>query len=287
MKTHLFLVGALTLTAIATAQDSGVITSAPTIEEAINRSNTDLNATLTQLLNEAEMQNEKLKNSLERMGDPATVNLASVGIIKDDILGSAKSLKTEAEQRTMMSGLTGAEVFSDDAFGLMEPIGATVTKDDGTEVERDPEKYRLESAVMAQIKEFRRVREEALTRKTMLTEELSEVLLDLEAAKDLATIQKLNGMIAVLRGQIDEVNQSILIAQADAEMTQKELVGQAQVMTKAKQEEAMLNRPGPDPATATGAFPGLGSAPRKLLWQRKGDSSGDTGGTEDTPEEVP
>lgn len=281
MKTSRFVLASFLVAAAAAAQSGGtVITSAPTIEAAINTSSTDLNATLTQLLNEAERQNEKLQTSLDRMGDPAAVNLASVQLIKQDLLDSASLLKTEEQQRTMMTGLTGAEVFEDDAFGLMEPIGATVTKDDGTEVDRDPEKYRLESAVMAQIKEFKRVREEALQRKNALTTELGEVIQDLEEAQDLASIQKLNAMITLLRGQIDEINQSILIAQADAEMTQKELVGQAQIMTKAKQEEATLNRPVPDPATATGTFPGFGTTPKKLPWGRKGSSSG-------TSEEVP
>ncbi|MEN3940313.1 hypothetical protein WJU23_03390 [Prosthecobacter sp. SYSU 5D2] len=284
MKTSRLVLASFLAAAAAAAQSGGtVVTSAPSIEAAINTSSTDLNATLTQLLNEAERQTEKLQTSLDRMGDPAAVNLASVQLIKQDILDSATLLKTEDQQRMMMTGLTGAEVFTDDAFGLMEPIGATVTKDDGTEVERDPEKYRMEAAVMAQIKEFKRVREEALQRKTALTTELGEVIQDLEDAQDLASIQKLNAMITLLRGQIDEINQSILIAQADAEMTQKELVGQAQIMTKAKSEAAMLNRPAPDPATATGTFPGLGTTPRKLPWGRKG-STGNPGGTE---EEVP
>jgi hypothetical protein len=273
MKTSRLVLASFLVAASAAAQDT-VITSAPTIEAAINNSSTDLNASLTQLLNEAERQNERLQTSLDRMGDPAAVNLASVAIIKQDILESASLLKTEQQQKEMMSGLTGAEVFEDDAFGLMEPIGATITKDDGTEAERDADKYRMEAAVMAQIKEFKRVRGEALERKEKLTTELAEVIQDLEDAQDLASIQKLNAMIALLRGQIDDVNQSILIAQADAEMTQKELVGQAQIMTKAKHEEAVLNRPVPDPATATGTFPGLGSTPRKLLWQRKGGSTG-------------
>lgn len=282
MKTHLLLAsGILSLSATALAQET-IVTSAPTIEAAINTSSADLSAKLNQLLEQAQQQNEKLQTSLDRMGDPASANLASVQMIKNDIIESANVLKTQDEQRAQMTALTGAEVFDDDAFGLMEAIGATVTRKDGTVVDRDAEKYRLESAMMEQVKEFKEVRKKALDRKKTLTDELANVMQDLEAAQDLATIHKLNGMITLLRGQIDECNQTILIAQADADMMQKELVGQAQIVQKGKQEANVLEdqtgTPGTAPSTtfgSAGAFGGVenGAAARplipKLPWGRK------------------
>lgn len=275
MKTYAFMIAGVLITSVAMAQET-VITSAPTIEMAVKTSASDLNATLTQLLNEAQTQNEKLQTTLDRMGDPSSVNLASIQIIKDDILDSATALKTRDEQRAMMTGLTGAEVFDNDAFGLMEPIGSTVTKDDGTVVERDPEKYRMDAAVQAQVEEFNNVREKALQRKKLLMNEIKEVTQDMQDATDLATIQKLQGMITVLYGQVDECNQSIQIAKADADMTDKELVGQARVMAKAKTEEKTLQRKTPDPDAPASSFPGLGGTPRKLPWGALG-STGNPG----------
>ncbi|TDU71435.1 hypothetical protein EI77_02559 [Prosthecobacter fusiformis] len=251
MKTPALILAGVLISSGAFAQGAStvIVSSAPSLE----MSQSELSAKLTQILNEAQLQNEKLQTSLDRIGDPAAANLASVQMIKQDIIDSASALKTEAEQREAMSALTGAEVFTEDAFGLKAPIGDTITRKDGVVVDRDPELYRMESAMMSQIREFKSVRENALQRKVELTAEMSEVIQDLEDAQDLASIQKLNAMLTVLRGQIDECNQTILIAQADADMMQKELVGQAQIFAKGKQEEAQnVNQTGdPDAPPAT------------------------------------
>lgn len=288
MKTHLLITTALMLATAAKAQTGGVVvTSAPTLELG----QSELSAKLTQILNEAQLQNEKLQTSLERMGEPGSINLASVQIIRDDVIAAATTLKTKDEQRTMLGALTGAEVFADDAFGLMPPIGATVTRKDGTAVNRDPQKYRLEAAVMAQFKEFKEVREKALVRKKALNDEVSQVVQEIQDATDLASIHKLNAMLTVLRGQIEECNQTILVAQADADMTQKELTTQAQIIAKGKQEEAQhMNKTGnpdapPTPAGTPTPIPFGGVAPGgtarpfipNLTWGRRNPA--DNGGS--------
>lgn len=281
MKTAILLLAGVLISTAAVAQET-IVTSAPTIEAVINSTASDLNAKLTQLLDQATQQNTKLQTSLDRMGDPAAINLPSVQIIKNDIIQSSTTLKTRDEQRAAMSALTGAEVFDDDAFGAMTPIGATVTLKDGTVKERDPEKYRLESVMNAQGKEFQDVRQKALDRKVALKQEVDKVLEDLEVAQDLATTLKLHAMLTALYAQIDECNQTILIAKADAEMAEKELIGQARVMAKAKSEESQLNRPQATGAAGIGdgTFPGAGATPRKLPFGRKGsDNNPGSGGT--------
>ena len=260
MKTSALIFGAVLLTAGAFGQGAVIVESAPTLEMG----QAELNAKLTRILSEAEKQNEKLQTSLDRMGDPAAVNLASVNIIKRDMDQSSDSLKTKDEQREAMKNITGAEAFNDDAMGVMEPIGSKMTRNDGVEIDRDPARYRMESAMMEQIREFRNVREKALQRKKTLTDEMSAVVDELEEAKDQATIQKLNAMIDLLRGQVEECNQTILIAQADAEMAQKELANTAQIITKGKQEELVIKDDTSDPnapprvPTTAGPFGGVG-----------------------------
>ena len=283
MKTSPFILAGILISASALAQET-IVTSAPTIEAVINSTASDLNAKLTQLLDQATEQNTKLQTSLDRMGDPAAINLPSVQIIKNDILQSSTTLKTRDEQRAAMSALTGAEVFDNDAFGTMAPIGATVTLKDGTEADRDPEKYRMESVMDAQMKEFQEVRQKALERKAALNQEVGEVLQDLESAQDLATTLKLEAMLTALYAQMDECNQAILIAKADAEMMEKELIGQARVMAKAKSEESQLNRPQAAGASGTseGGFPETDATPRRLPFGRKGsENNPGSGGTDD------
>lgn len=281
MKTSSILAGILSLSVAAFAQET-VVTSAPTIEAAINNSASNLNATLTQLLNEAERQNEKLQMSLDRMGDPSAVNLPSLTIIENDIEQSKAALKTREEQRNMMTNLTGAEVFDKDALGLMEAIGSTITKEDGTVVDRDPEKYRMDAGVLAQVEEYNQVREKALERKKVLLDEIKAVTQDIEDASDLATIQKYQSMLTLLYAEVEECNQAIHIAQGDVQMTEREIVGQARIMTKAKAEEHELNSPRAAAGTTTGidGFPNLGTAPQTLPWGRKGSANNpSTGGS--------
>ncbi len=279
MKKVSFILSCLWVISNIQAQET-IVTAAPTVEAAILRSSADLNATLTRLLEEAEKQKEKLETSLQRMGDPEQVQLASVRMLKDEILASANLLKNKEQQRQQMSALTGAEVFEDDASGLMEKIGATITKKDGTPVDRDPERYRMESAMNTQVKEFKRVREEALTRKEKLKAELAEVIQDIESCKDIASAMKLNSMVIALDGEISECNQTIMVAEADVAMAEKELVGHARVRVLAKQEEKTLqNAPDPTAPTVEGKFPGAGVASKKLPWGRK-DTSTDSGSSE-------
>ncbi len=280
MKTYLLITTALMLATAAKAQTGGVVvTSAPTLELG----QSELSAKLTQILNEAQLQNEKLQTSLERLGEPRDLNASAITTIQEDIRKGATSLKTREEQLTMMQAIDGSEVFNDTAFGVMQPIGRTVTRDDGVEVDRDPEKYKMEAAQLAHVKEYKKVRSEAIERKKALNRELSGIIEDLNNAQDLSNIQKLQGMITALEGQLAECNATIMVAQADSEMTLKELEGQARVVIKGKQEAAYLNRPAsPDaaPLNATGTFPGAGGTSTfRLPWGRRGEEGNpDVGG---------
>lgn len=245
-------------------------------DEAVFNSTNQIKAILERQLAEAEKQTQKLQDQLSRMGDPRSVNLDSIAMIREDVQKTATALKTESEQRTVMSTLTGAEVFDDDAFGLMQPIGATVTKTDGTVVDRDPEKYKLEAAMKVGVKEYQEVREKALERKQLLSEELSRVIEQLGSAQDFATVQKLQTMVTVLRGQMEECNHEIQIARADADMLEKDLTNTARVVQKGKQEEMIMKNQGEEGATpkanpvALENFKKTMKSPGKLPWGKKG-----------------
>ncbi len=251
---------------------------------ATNANHSQVMAILERQLTEAEKQSRSLQDQLSRLGDPKSVNMDAIAMVKEDMLQSATALKTESEQRSSMQALTGKEVFTTDAFGLMTPIGDTVTKADGTVVARDAEKYKMEAAMNTGVANYNEAREAALQRKKALSDELSRVTEQLGAAEDFATIQKLHAMALVLRGQIDECNQTILIARADADMLEKELMNQAKVTIKGKQEEAVLKNKtetSPDgvPADTKNNFRDAMSMPSGTLpWGRKGSATNSGGG---------
>lgn len=267
----------LSLAGTATAQtpvvDAGTAAAIANQTGVMQTGQSDISAKLSQILAEAQKQNQQLEEQLNRIGDPAAINSAAIATIQEDIAQSATSLKTREEQLAMMQAIDGSEVFDDTGFGVMEAIGSTVTREDGSVVDRDPERYRMEAAQLAHVKEYKRVRQAALERKQALNQELAQVIEDLNNAQDLATIQKLQGMITALEGQLAECNATIMVAQADSEMTLKELEGQARVITKAKQEEVTLKNPrtgGTNPSSVTGFPSPNGSGSYKLPWGRKG-----------------
>ncbi|HEY1082897.1 MAG TPA: hypothetical protein VGE29_11570 [Prosthecobacter sp.] len=290
MKTSAILLFGILAGTGAMAQSGGVIvTSAPTLESG----QADLSAKLTQLLNEAQLQNEKLQTSLDRLGDPKAINAGAVSVIKQDIAASAATLKTREEQLTMMKGITGAEVFNDTGFGVMAPIGDTITDKDGNVKQRDPEKYKMDAAQLAHVKEYGRVREAIDERKEKIREELALTIEDLDKATDLSTILKLQTMVTALEGRLAECNATIAIAESDAAMAQKELEGQARVIVKGKQEESYLKgprAPGSTTPAGVGGFPtpSAGGSSFKLPWGRKGSTgnpgSGSSGGGTSTPD---
>ncbi|HRK16573.1 MAG TPA: hypothetical protein PK490_20000 [Prosthecobacter sp.] len=259
------------LHAQAEAGDAAII-------EVLMKNHSELMPMLQKQLEEAERQASKLEQQLERMGDPGAVNPESIAMIKDDVKRSASVLMTKQEKREMYDSLTGAEVFDDDANGMLEAIGAKVTLEDGSEQDRDAEKYKLEAALMAEIKQYKEVREQAIEQQKMLSDELVTVMEELEAAKDFATVQKLNATISIINGKIDDWNQKVIMARADVDMVRQEYESTARVVAKGKREETeMQSKADRDASAASKAtFPGFGIAPKKLPWGRKG-SDGNPG----------
>ena len=239
-------------------------------------------ALLQKQLEEAEKQATSIQTQLDRMGDPRDVTPPAVSMAKEDILRSVAALKTQDEQREVMTGLTGAEVFDDDAFGLMDPIGDKVTLEDGSEVERDPEKYKLEAGLRVHLNEYYAIRDEAIEKQQALAEELGNVLEELETAEDFATVQKLGAMVTVLQGQIDQWNQKVAIAHNDVVMAEKEFQSTARVVTLGKREEGQLqseaNQQGGSSPTApggggAGTATGMQTSTARLPWGRTGSQT--------------
>lgn len=240
MKTSVLLLAAVILTPVSSTWAQGasavIVESAPTIESAISTTN----ASLDKLLTEAKRQNDQLESQLKRMGDPATANAAALQMIKDDLAKNAAELKTNSERTEMLKAVTGNEAFGRETYGLTAAVNAKATLKDGTEVDRDPAKYKMESAMLTDIDEAKRVREKALQSRKDLTDGLATALDELKDAKDMASIQKQSTLIQVLQGQIAAADRAASQALDDITTLEKELTLQSKVAMKAKYEEATM-----------------------------------------------
>ncbi|MCX6853288.1 MAG: hypothetical protein NTV80_00105 [Verrucomicrobia bacterium] len=233
-----------------------------------------LDAKLSQLLETANKQLDNAKRSLgdadavmpaglQRALDSGATSLGQTPVVLDD----------NATRKAAFEGLIGSEVFDDNAFGTMTAIGDTVTRKDGTVVNRDAAKYKMDAAFMKQITDYNTTRDAAIKRKKELQEAIKLLTEQMNDTKDLISISKLSTMITALNGQVQDCNQIILISQADAQMLEKEMVTTSRIITKGERErKEQLNKRPP----AAPAAPGTAAKPPVVVG---GGGTGTLGGS--------
>jgi hypothetical protein len=236
-----------------TAPAPVTVVNAPTIDTALS----GLDAKITQLLDTA---NKHLENANKSLGDATAITAPELTRSLNNAAASLGNptveLQTNAQRKTAFEQLTGSEVFDDNAFGTMTAIEDSITRRDGTVVQRDATKYKMDSAVMKQITDYNTARDAALKRKGELQEAIKLLTQQMNETKDLVTISKLSTMITALNGQVQDCNQIILVSQADAQMMEKEMLTTSRIVAKGEREKKeQMNKRTPDAAGASGTAP--------------------------------
>ncbi|MBN8417803.1 MAG: hypothetical protein J0L73_02660 [Verrucomicrobia bacterium] len=194
---------------------------------------------LQQQLDEAQKQSQSLTDQLTRMGDPSTVSLPALEVIKQDIAKSAQAATNGASREERIRATTGSEAFGDNAYGLVNGVGPTVTFKDGTTADRDPSLYKLQGALSGDLDAVAEKSRDADDRIAQLQEQRSE-LLDMVSSADLATTIKLQIAINAIDTQIASVPAAVMKSKMDYDVLKEKLQLQAQVEAKAKAEERKL-----------------------------------------------
>lgn len=261
MKSHVLLIALGSVMQAVTAMGQVTpapvtVVNAPTIDTALS----GLDAKISQLLETANRQLETADKQLKALGDPDAPVSAGLQSALDSGAASlgqpTVQLQDNIAREQAFKALTGAEVFDDDAFGTLTAIGETVTRKDGTVVQRDASKYKLDAAVIKQITDYNTARDAALKRKGELQEAIQLLTEQMNETKDLVSISKLSTMITALNGQVQDCNQIILVSQADAEMMEKEMLTTSRIITKGERERReQLNKRAAPAAGAGGTAP--------------------------------
>jgi len=194
---------------------------------------------LQQQLDEAQKQSQSLTDQLTRMGDPSTVSLPALEVIKQDIAKSVQAASGGASREDRIRATTGSEAFGDNAYGLVAGVGPTVTFKDGTTADRDPSLYKLQGALSGDLDAVAEKSRDADDRIAQLEEQRSE-LLDMLGSADLATTLKLQIAINAIDTQIASVPAAVMKSKMDYDVLKEKLQLQAQVEAKAKAEERKL-----------------------------------------------
>lgn len=202
---------------------------------------------MQQQLDEAQKQTQSLSDQLKRMGDPTTVTIAALDVIKQDIVKSAEAAANDGKVREdRIRETTGAEAFGDKAYGLLPGIDATVTFKDkegnvtGT-AERDSSLYKLQGALSGDLDAVADKSREADERIAQLQEQRAE-LLDSLASADLATTLKLQIAINAIDAQIASVPAAVIKSKLDYDVLNEKLQLQAKIEAKGKAEARNLER---------------------------------------------
>lgn len=197
---------------------------------------------LQQQLEEAQRQSQSLNDQLAFLGDPSKVSLPVLEVIKADITRSAEAAAARMEREERIRGATGAEAFGDNAYGLVAPVDTTVTFDDGETADRDPAKYKLQGALMADLNAVEQASKEADERIVQLEDQRTALLDQLSAATDLATVLKLQTLVNTVDAQIASTKMDVTKSRQDHEILQEKLKLQTQITSQARSEALSLER---------------------------------------------
>lgn len=197
---------------------------------------------LQQQLDEAQKQSQSLTDQLTRMGDPATVSLPLLDLIKQDIAKSAQAAANGVAREDRIRATTGSEAFGDNAYGLVAAVNPTVTFKDGETADRDPSLYKLHGALSGDLEALAQKSREADERITQLEEQRPALFDQLNSASDLATILKLQTAISTTDALIASAKADVTKSKLDYDVLKEKLELQAKVESKAKGEERDLER---------------------------------------------
>ncbi|MHB1082123.1 MAG: hypothetical protein ACYC67_22220 [Prosthecobacter sp.] len=211
----------------------------------IQQTNTNTQSIMSMLqkqLDEAQKQSQSLTDQLTRMGDPATVSLPLLDLIKQDIAKSAQAAANGVAREDRIRATTGAEAFGNNAYGLVAAVNPTVTFKDGETANRDPSLYKLQGALSGDLEALAQKSREADERITQLEEQRPVLFDQLNSASDLATILKLQTAISTTDALIASAKSDVTKSKLDYDVLMEKLKLQAQVEAKAKAEERNLER---------------------------------------------
>jgi hypothetical protein len=212
---------------------------------------TEIKTALDELLKKAESQLQKLDDQLTRTGDYLADNRASVTAAQTAMQEASQigeGAKTNAQLAADRAKMDGKDVFdgTKDIDGVFTAVSETYTgkvrNDKGEWVEqdnlkRDPELYKLEAKMLGDLREFYRIRDEAVTKQKALEAARNDALEDLLETEDEVETARLSTLISSIDSELIAVRQDVANASDEVAMHEKGMQLQTIVESKSKQEE--------------------------------------------------
>lgn len=198
---------------------------------------------LENIKEQAEKTVERLDDLLERIGNPADVDINSR---LDDIVDHVNNAKDKglAFPRPEVEE-PDDDFFNDDGEGMIKAIGSDYEYqppgggDKRTE-QRDRSRYIGESEQLKAIKEYYEVRDAAVERRAALLDILADVLDDMKDSDNFAHLAKQTALIEIIQGQLQVCSDDINNAFNDTAVKGLQVYAYSQVRSKGDAEPALL-----------------------------------------------
>jgi len=252
MKTHSVLALVLSVGGYCLGQSPTIVEYGPTTSGKMETNHTEIKTALNELLTKATKQLEALDKQLQRTGDYMATVRADSGILEaQDAMAEngVTSVKTNAELATIREAAKGDDVFNPDSdeAGVFKSISTTYQFNTGEKDKdgnfiyetrnRDGKEYTNEGKKLADLKEFYRVRDEAITKQKNLEDARIEAHTALLETEDAVETQRLSSLISSIDAELIAVRQDVANASHELEMHEKAIQLQQVVDAKSKQED--------------------------------------------------
>lgn len=185
---------------------------------------------------------ERLDSLLERIGNPADVNMDKAGDLRDHVSNAlSDGLKERPEVKP-----PGKDIFDETGDGIIKPLGSSYEYrpsggGDARNENRDVTRYVGESEQLKAVEEYYRVRDAAVERRTELLKILNDVLEDMQNnSDDFAHIAKQTALVDVIQGQLQVCSNDINNAFNDVAVKGVHVYALNSLRSKGDAEPAML-----------------------------------------------
>ncbi|RBP48144.1 hypothetical protein DES53_101944 [Roseimicrobium gellanilyticum] len=214
------------------------------INTAIGQQKDETKGLLEDIKEEAKKTTERLDDLLERIGNPADVD---IGDRTDELIEHVNNARDKGLEfpRPPVED-PDDEFFNDDGDGMIKSIGTEYEYqppgggDKRTE-QRDRTRYIGEAEQLKAIRQYYEVRDAAVERRAALLDILADVLDDMkDNTDDFANLAKKTALVEVIQGQLQVCSDDINNAFNDTAVKGLQVYAYSQVRSKGDAEPALL-----------------------------------------------
>jgi hypothetical protein len=187
-----------------------------------------------QQINTLTHQLEELQKYNQAFGNPATLlNITGVTGLANDLARQPVG----QSYGQIQAGSQGQKAMTFNGSGLYFTIGETYTTPSGSQIQREPNKYRENAAVENTVQNYTNVLNDVLNRRRTIKNNIATTTKKLQSATTASEVQKLTGVLVGLNGDLAGADKEVDHAVSQAVVQDAENRDNTEKQSKARTEE--------------------------------------------------